>query len=67
MKKGFDFAKAYSRLEEITNQFASGNLSLEDSLKKFEEGLTLASECKDYLGHIENKIIDIKKKFSVSE
>ena len=67
MKKGFDFAKSYQRLEEITREFESGKLSLEEGLKKFEEGLALAKECKEYLKQVENKIIDIKKKFEVEE
>ncbi|MEK7519627.1 MAG: exodeoxyribonuclease VII small subunit [Patescibacteria group bacterium] len=66
-KKGFDFAQSYKRLEEITNQFERGNLPLEDGLKKFEEGLALAKECKEYLKQVENKIIEIKKKFDVKE
>ena len=67
MAKKFDFAKAYKELEEITSQFERGNLSLEDGLKKFEEGLALAAECKEYLKQVENKIIEIKKKFSIKE
>ncbi|MBI3685535.1 exodeoxyribonuclease VII small subunit [Candidatus Azambacteria bacterium] len=67
MKKGFDFAKAYQRLEEITRDFESGKLSLEAGLEKFEEGLGLAKECKEYLKQTENKITEIKKKFDVKE
>jgi len=67
MAKKFDFSKAYKELEEITSQFERGNLSLEDGLKKFEEGLALAAECKEYLKQVENKIIEIKKKFSIKE
>ena len=66
MAKKFNFAKAYKELEEITSQFERGNLSLEDGLKKFEEGLALAAECKEYLKQVENKIIEIKKKFNVA-
>ena len=67
MVKKFDFAKSYQKLEEITEQFESGKFSLEDGLKKFEEGLALAAECKEYLKQVENKIIEIKKKFSIKE
>ena len=66
MKKGFDFAKSYQKIEEITEQFESGKFSLEDGLKKFEEGLALVAECKEYLKQVENKIIEIKKKFNVA-
>ena len=67
MRKQFVFAKSYQKLEEITEQFESGKFSLEDGLKKFEEGLALAAECKEYLKQVENKIIEIKKKFSIKE
>ena len=66
-KKGFDFAKSYEKLEKITDEFESGKLSLEQGLEKFEEGLALAAECREYLRQVENKIIDIKKKFNVSD
>lgn len=63
MAKKFDFAQSYKKLEEITEQFESGKLSLEEGLEKFEEGLALAAECKEYLKQVENKIIEIKNKF----
>lgn len=66
MKK-FDFAQSYKKLEEITARFERGDLSLEEGLKKFEEGLVIAGECKKYLQQVENKIIEIKKKFNVKE
>ncbi|MBI3671460.1 exodeoxyribonuclease VII small subunit [Candidatus Azambacteria bacterium] len=62
MKKNFNFAKSYKELESIADEFESGNLSLEDGLKKFERGLLVADECKEYIESIENKIIEIKKK-----
>ncbi len=63
MKKNFSFTKAYKELENITEEFETKDVSLEDGLKKFEKGLELASECKEYLEKIENKIIEIKKKY----
>ncbi|OGD23623.1 exodeoxyribonuclease VII small subunit [Candidatus Azambacteria bacterium RBG_16_47_10] len=65
--KTINFAQAYQRLEDITKEFESGDLSMEEGLKKFEEGLALAAECKQYLKQVENKIIDIKKKFNAEE
>jgi len=63
-KKDFDFAKSYKELEKIADEFESGELSLEDGLKKFEKGLEIAEECKKYIQGVENKIIEIKKKHS---
>ncbi len=67
MSKKFDFAKSYEKLEKITDEFESGKLSLEQGLEKFEEGLALAAQCREYLEQVENKIIEIKKKFEVKE
>jgi len=61
--KNFNFAKSYEELEKITGEFESGKLSLEDGLKKFEEGLKIAGECKKYLENFETKISEIKKKY----
>lgn len=66
-EKTIDFAKAYQRLEDITKEFEAGDMPMEEGLKKFEEGLALAAECKQYLKQVENKIIDIKKKFNSEE
>lgn len=66
-EKTLDFAQAYQRLEDITKEFESGDLSMEEGLKKFEEGLALAAECKQYLKQVENKIVDIKKKFDTKD
>lgn len=66
-EKTTDFAKAYQRLEDITKEFEAGDMSMEEGLKKFEEGLALAAECKQYLKQVENKIVDIKKKFDSNE
>ncbi len=39
------FEAALARLEEITEELENGELSLEDSLKKFDEGIKLAEFC----------------------
>ncbi|MEK7452811.1 MAG: exodeoxyribonuclease VII small subunit [Patescibacteria group bacterium] len=65
MKKNFNFAKSYEELEIIAEEFESGNLSLEEGLKKFEKGLIIAKECKGYIENIENKIIEIKKRHNL--
>jgi len=62
MKKNFNFSKSYKELEKIAEEFETEDISLEDGLKKFEKGLSLAKDCKEYLKKVENKIIEIKKK-----
>jgi exodeoxyribonuclease VII small subunit len=50
------FEDCLSRLEQIVGTLESGNLSLEDSLKVFEEGITLARHCSRYLDDAERRI-----------
>lgn len=51
-----DFEKKLSRLEEIVAKMESGNLSLEDSLKLFEEGVKNSRECQKQLSEAEEKV-----------
>lgn len=51
-----DFEKKLSRLEEIVTKMEAGDLSLEDSLKFFEEGVRLSRECNSQLAQAEQKV-----------
>jgi exodeoxyribonuclease VII small subunit len=51
-----DFEKKLSRLEEIVAKMEAGDLSLEDSLKSFEEGVKLSRECNSQLTAAEQKV-----------
>lgn len=51
-----DFEKKLSRLEEIVAKMEVGDLSLEDSLKSFEEGVKLSRECTSQLTLAEQKV-----------
>lgn len=51
-----DFEKKLTRLEEIVAKMESGDLSLEDSLKFFEEGVKLSRECNTQLTQAEQKV-----------
>ena len=50
------FEAALARLEQITEELADGELSLESSLKKFDEGIRLASFCNEQLNEARAKI-----------
>lgn len=56
MTKSIHFEKSLTELEEIVMQLEKGELSLEDSLKQFEKGITLARKCQDVLNQAEQKI-----------
>jgi len=64
-KKDVDFSKGFTELEEITRWFDSQEtLDLDAGLKKFERGLELASGLKQKLTEVENRVEEIKEKFS---
>ncbi len=54
--KPSSFEKDLSRLEEIVAALEEGGLSLDDSLKRFEEGIKLAGRCQKALTEAEQKI-----------
>lgn len=49
MAKTSDFEKNYQELEDIVNQLEAGNLSLDESLKLFEEGTKRFGKCRSLL------------------
>jgi exodeoxyribonuclease VII small subunit len=50
------FEKKIGRLEEIVQKMEGGELSLDDSLKLFEEGVKLSRECNTELSEAEQKV-----------
>lgn len=55
-KSKLSFEKSFARLEEIARQLESNELSLDDSLKLFEEGMTLVKFCEARLNDAEGRI-----------
>ena len=51
-----DFEKKLGRLEDIVEKMETGELTLEDSLKLFEEGVKLSRECNVQLNSAEQKV-----------
>lgn len=60
-KKENSFENSFKRLEEISNLLESGDVSLEDSIKLYEEGIILAKNCYSLLKEAEIKITELKK------
>ena len=50
------FEESLERLEEITREMERGDLSLESSLKKFDEGMKLAEFCGKRLDDAQKRI-----------
>ncbi len=58
------FEESLNKLEEIIRKLESGDVSLDDSIKLFEEGIKQITDCKSALKNAEEKIVklsDIEK------
>lgn len=55
-KKSVDFEQQLSSLEALVESLESGELSLEESLKAFEQGIKVARECQTALKDAEQKV-----------
>lgn len=51
-----NFESSLTKLEKITEELEGGELTLESSLKKFDEGIQLASFCNEQLNNARTKI-----------
>ena len=60
-KKG-DFERSLGRLEEVVKRLESADLSLDEAMKLFEEGVTLSRECQKQLEEAEGRIEILLKK-----
>lgn len=54
-KKGV-FEENIEQLEKIANELEKGDLNLDESVTKFEEGMKLSKECTKILEQAEKKI-----------
>jgi len=50
------FEESLKKLEFIVEQLEKGDLALEESLKLFEEGVSLSADCKQELDTAEGKV-----------
>lgn len=55
-KNTLDFEKALQELEQLVEILEQGDLSLEESLKKFEQGVKLTRSCQQALQQAEQKV-----------
>ena len=70
-KNEIDFEESMEKLEKIAKELESDKLSLNDSVKKFEEGMKISKDLNDYLDEAEKKITilidDTEKDLEVDE
>jgi exodeoxyribonuclease VII small subunit len=57
-----EFEHSLARLEEIVRRLENANLSLDDAMRLFEEGVVLSRECQKQLEQAEGKVEILLKK-----
>ena len=68
MKEEPNFEETIKNLEQIANELEKGDLNLDESVAKFEQGMKLSKMCNDILEGAEKRIsILIKKDDGVAE
>lgn len=60
--KEVKFEDAMKELETIATELEKGDLSLEESVSKFEEGMKLSKQCNDIIEKAEKKITILLQK-----
>lgn len=60
-EKELSFEEAMEQLENIAGELEKGNLNLDESVAKFEEGMKLSKQCNELLENAERKITSLLK------
>ena len=60
MKENFE--ESMKNLENIVVELENGNLNLDESVKKFEEGMKIAKQCNTILENAEKRITILLEK-----
>lgn len=61
MAEKINFEDTMKQLEEIAVQLEKGNLTLDESVEKFEEGMKLSKQCSKTLEEAEKRITILLK------
>ena len=59
--KKLKFEQALARLTDIVETIDDGETTLDDAIKLYKEGLTLAQNCGDILGRYESEVLLLQK------
>lgn len=60
--KVINYHKLNEELDIILNELQSGELNIDEAVKKYEHGMKIVSELETYLKTAKNKVIKIKTK-----
>ena len=56
------FEESMEKLEQIVTELENGNLNLDESVSKFEEGMKISKQCNKILEEAEKKITILLEK-----
>jgi exodeoxyribonuclease VII small subunit len=62
-KKTSSFEDSLTRLQEISELLESDDISLEESISLYEEGIKLSKVCYEQLNKAELKVTELKEQF----
>lgn len=61
VKKDFDYQAARAELDELMAWFESGDVAVDEAIKKYERAEELLKQLDAYLGDMQAKIVQITK------
>lgn len=61
-KKKPSYEEALSRIEEIVDSLETGNVTLDESIRLYKEGMELSAFCKEKLDGYEKEVMMLKQK-----
>jgi exodeoxyribonuclease VII small subunit len=61
MAKKITLEDSFAQLENLIEDLQRGDLTLEDSFKKYEEGMKLIKKCSDSIDKVEKKLIILEQ------
>lgn len=67
MEQTLTFEDAMKALEALVKELESGTLSLEDSVKKYNEGIRLAKHCHDLLKNAEGVLVKLVQEDGIAD
>lgn len=59
MAKKLTLEESFDALDEIIGELQSGELTLEESFKKYEEGMKMIKNCNEAIDKVEKKLVVI--------
>jgi len=60
-KKELNYEESILRLSEIVNTIEDGETTLDSAITLYKEGLVLAQNCGDILGHYKKEVLMLQK------